>query len=376
VVNEIPDELRGQFTAKFEEAGRKIGRFNLAVFGKTGVGKSTLVNAIFGEEIAQTGIGSPVTLGQHLYLHVSGHFGMLDTRGIEIGTDSKTILGELERYVQETRRQPLAEQVHVAWYCVRANDLRLEDTEAEFIAALARLGLPVLLVFTQVEKRDGRYRPDVLELAKAVQARRLPLARPQIFPTYARADPDWGLEQHGLQELLDATFLVAPDGVEAALTASQKIDLKRKSAAAQKTIGGAATAAAAVGAAPIPVADAAVLVPIQLGMMATISRIYGIDVGRATTAALAATVTATTTGRTLAGGLLKLVPGVGTVVGGAITAGVASGLTLAMGQAWLTVCIRMSEGQLNLVGGALDTDAVRDLFKDEFKRQMRRAIGR
>jgi uncharacterized protein (DUF697 family) len=252
----------------------------------------------------------------------------------------------------------------------------MEDTEAEFIAALARLGLPVLLVFTQVENRNGRYRPEVLELARNAQARRLPLANPRIFLTYAKADPEWGLEQHGLQELLDATFLVAPEGVEAALTASQKIDMQRKNAAAQKIIGGAAAAAGAVGAAPIPVADATVLVPIQLGMMASIARIYGIDMGRATTAALAATVSATTTGRTLVGGLLKLVPGVGTVVGGAINAGVASGITVAMGQAWLAVCIRLSQGKLNMVSGALDANAVRDMFRDEFKRQMRHAIGR
>ena len=53
------------FRAEFEKQAEQIGRINLAVFGKTGVGKSTLVNAIFGEPVAVTGIGSAATLRSH-----------------------------------------------------------------------------------------------------------------------------------------------------------------------------------------------------------------------------------------------------------------------------------------------------------------------
>ncbi len=49
------------FRTEFDKQSELLGRFNLALFGKTGVGKSTLVNAIFGEPVAATGIGQPVT---------------------------------------------------------------------------------------------------------------------------------------------------------------------------------------------------------------------------------------------------------------------------------------------------------------------------
>src|SRR5215470_8229544 len=368
------DWLRQQFSAKFEEESRNIGRFNLAIFGKTGVGKSTLINAIFGEEVAETGIGAPITRGSHLYLHVSGHFGVLDTRGLEIGKDSATILRELEQYVQEMRRQPLAEQIHVVWYCVRAADRRFENTEAEFIRALHRLGLPVLLVFTQVPMRDGQYHPDALELRNAIRDRHLPLNGEPVFLTYAKADKFAGYEPHGLQDLLDATFRVAPQGVAAALTAAQKIDMGRKRAAANKAIGVAVTAAGAAGATPIPFSDAVVLVPIQLPMMARISHIYDIKVDKATTAALAATAAATAGGRSLATGLIKLVPGVGAVVGGAIAASVASGITWAMGQAWMVVCTRIAQGEFSSISGALDSDAIREVFMKEFKNSVRKRL--
>ncbi len=129
------DWFSKQFGETFDDKAREIGRFNLAIFGKTGVGKSTLVNAIFGEDVAETGIGQPVTQGSHLYLHADGHFGVLDTRGLEIGTDDATILDELETYIKDMRRQPQADQVHVAWYCVRAGDRRFEDTEEASSAA-------------------------------------------------------------------------------------------------------------------------------------------------------------------------------------------------------------------------------------------------
>ena len=34
---------------------------NIIVAGKTGVGKSTLINSVFREELAETGMGRPVT---------------------------------------------------------------------------------------------------------------------------------------------------------------------------------------------------------------------------------------------------------------------------------------------------------------------------
>jgi uncharacterized protein (DUF697 family)/GTP-binding protein EngB required for normal cell division len=374
VAGQAPDWIVQQFTRKFEEKSRSIGRFNLAIFGKTGVGKSTLLNAIFGGEVAETGIGRPVTQGSHLYMHVSGYLGVLDTRGLEIGRDTGTIVRELEEFVGRMRRLPLQEQIHAAWYCVRSTDNRFEDTEEEFIRALDRLGLPVLLVLTQVPFANGRYHPAALELAASISQRRLPLHGEPIFLTYAQADSFHGYQAHGLQQLLDATFRVAPEGVKNALTAAQKIDMGRKRADAHKAITAAAASAAAVGAIPIPFSDAAILVPIQLAMMASIAIIYDVRIDRATAAAVAATAAATTGGRSLVTGLIKLVPGVGSIIGGTIAAGVASGITLAIGQSWMVVCGRISRGELSTVSGTLDANQVREAFMAEFQKNMRRSL--
>jgi uncharacterized protein (DUF697 family) len=183
----------------------------------------------------------------------------------------------------------------------------------------------------------------------------------------AQADDFTGQAQHGVKDLLDATFQAAPEGVATALAAAQKIDLDRKWKRANTVIVSAGTAAAAVGATPIPVADAAVLVPIQLGMMGAVSAIYGVRLDMASLAATVATTVATTAGRSAVIGLLKLIPGAGTIIGGAISGATASAFTLAIGYAWAAVCSQLTQGKLKSLDGVLDNDAVRDLFKTELK---------
>jgi uncharacterized protein (DUF697 family) len=365
------DWFRDSFRTEFDKQSAAIGRFNLAIFGKTGVGKSTLINAIFGEEVARTGIGEPVTHGSHLYLDKVGHLGVIDTAGLEIGKDNKEILAELSRALIAMRQQPLSEQIHVAWFCIRGMDRRFEDSEADFIGRLDELGLPVIVVLTQVPMRDGHFHPDAIQLAEQIMARRLPIAGGRPFLTYAMADEFAGQQAYGLKDLLDATFRVAPEGVHGALVAAQEVDQVRKEQEARKYITTAAGAAAAAAATPIPFSDATLLVPIQLGMMARVAQIYKIKFERASLMAIASTAAATQVGRSAFTSMLKMVPGAGTLVGGALGAGVASTFTYAMGQAWLTVCQRMVKGKLGPLGGAIDNDQVRQVFLDEFRQRLK-----
>ena len=273
--------FKDSFRAEYDKQNAALGRFNLAIFGKTGVGKSTLINAIFGEEVARTGIGEPVTRGSHLYVDKIGHLGIVDTQGLEVGKDNKEILSELNKAMGQMRKLPLSEQIHVAWYCIRGMDRRFEEAEADFIRRLDEMGLPVILVLTQVPYRDGQYHPDALMLAEQIMAKRLPLAGGRPFLTFAKADPFTGQPAYGLREVLDATFQVAPLGVHGALVTAQEIDQDRKEAEAKKYIAAAAASAAAAAATPIPFSDATLLVPIQLGMMAKIAQLYKIKFERA-----------------------------------------------------------------------------------------------
>ena len=113
----------------------------------------------------------------------------------------------------------------------------------------------------------------------------------------------------------------------------------------------AAAGAAAIGAVPIPFSDAALLVPEQIGMLAGITAVFGIPVDKAALAAiLSATIGTgglTLLGKTIVTNLIKLIPGAGSVVGGAISAATAAALTSALGEAYIVIMTMVAKGEVS-----------------------------
>ncbi|MDO8732518.1 MAG: DUF697 domain-containing protein [Actinomycetota bacterium] len=358
VVGRVPDLTRPQVESLFEqrlaEAFASLGLFNLLVLGKTGVGKSTLVNTMFGSEVARTGVGEPVTKGLTHYRLPDGFLGLYDAEGFETGVAGNVILEGLRTVVEQNSKQPAEQRIHAAWYLVRWSDRRFEKAQVEFVRELARLGLPVIIVMTQVPTKTGEIHPEALEFADYIDGLLLPIAGATVL-TNALADAFSGAPVFGVQDLLDATYLVAPEVAARALTAAQKIDIGRKKKAVDAIINQASALAAGIGATPIPFADAALLVPNQITMIARITAAYGLPPSRARAMSLAGSIVLTG-GATLAGryavtNLLKFIPG-GAVAGSAISATIAASMTKAVGLAWSRVC------ELAL---AMDDDA-RDRF--------------
>ena len=83
-------------------------------------------------------------------------------------------------------------------------------------------------------------------------------------------------------------------------------------------------------------------------MMAGITAVFGIPVDKATlTAILSATVGtggATLLGKTVVTNLLKLIPGAGSIAGGAISAATAAALTTALGEAYIAIMTMVAKG--------------------------------
>ncbi len=342
----LPESVVQLFHKEFADAYQEIGRFNLAVFGKTGSGKSTLINAVFGQDIAPTGIGKPVTKGMNYYLHSNGFLGVFDSEGFETGTSGDSILSGLERIVSAKNSEPIDQRIHAVWYVVRWSDRRFENAQAEFIRALRAMGLPVLIVMTQVpaleKHNDIVIHPEAVEFSEYISSIGLPTqVDGDIYLTNALPDPFTQSVVFGLVELVAATHQVIPEAVANALTAAQQVDVRQKKEAAAAVIKQAALVAGGIGAVPIPIADAALLVPHQVAMIARITAIYGLPQSkvRALSIAGAAILTggATQAGRYAVTQMLRFVPG-GQIAGSAISATVAASLTRAIGIAWSRVC--------------------------------------
>lgn len=151
------------------------------------------------------------------------------------------------------------------------------------------------------------------------------------------------------------------------------LEIIRMNEKAENAVAVAVAATAATGAIPIPFADAPLLIGEQVTLMATICGIYEINIEKdglkmLATAALA-TGGATVVGKTVATNLLKLVPGVGTVVGGAISAGTAGLVTLSMGKAFIEVCKMVKSGELSMAD--MNSKKGESIMKEKFKYQLK-----
>lgn len=263
----------------------------------------------------------------------------------------------------------ISEAIHCIWYCIAATSHRIEPSEIEFLKGLhaddLAADVPVIMVLTQ------SYTDDAEELRREIEKENLPVV--QIVPVLAervRLGGNYKIPAYGLDTLVAVMLNAIPEALQKTLIAIQRVNLEAKKLKAHTIV--ATAAAAAAGAVPIPVPDATVLIPAQITMLGSITVVFGIPMERAAlTAVISATVgTAGTTvfGRGIVGGLLKLIPGVGSVVGGAISASTAAALTAALGETYIAILEQVSKGERRL--SDLNTEQGRRDMADMFARQL------
>lgn len=105
-------------------------------------------------------------------------------------------------------------------------------------------------------------------------------------------------------------------------------DLKSKCAAVIHT---ATTAAAAAGVIPIPMADTIPITGAQMTMIMGLAKVFDIPMTQAAAQSILGGTMASQAGRAIFSNIIKGIPGVGTVVGGVISAGTSVALTETLG---------------------------------------------
>ena len=299
--------------------------------GITGVGKSTLVNAVSSENLAQTGQGKPVTMGTREYSREGFPLTLFDTRGLETARYQET-LHELQQLINRRRSLDEKQHVHACWLCISEDGRRVQEAEIELAKQLHATGVPVLVVITK-SRADNGFADVVRELIPHAWGVHRVRALTEVL------DDGHVLAPFGLEALLEATMELIPEASRNALAAAQKVSLDMKVRRARAVVGTASASAAAAAAIPLPLSNLWTLAPVQLGMLAGINATFGVKFSQTylqtvLTSALGIAGTGYAT-RALASALLKFVPGLGTAAGGVIAATTASAMTGAMGTAYI-----------------------------------------
>ncbi len=359
-------ELSSQFTKAIESFSKSLNKPSILLAGATGCGKSTLCNLVFNREMCKVGQGAPVTKGINKATNDDCGVIVYDSEGYELGASfssddrasgqqnyHKTIFDFIDS--QDLKHEP----VDVVWYCISAPSARVTDVDVTVIKSFLERKKPCAVVLTQV---DVASEEDCLSLKKIIMERLG--ANLQIFES--TTDKSIELEK-GIASLHAWTLEQLDESRKDAFIFASNFDLEAKRELCKKYVLYGAAAAGAAALNPIPMSDALIITPIQMAMVGKIAATWELLSVSDAVKGIILQVVVQNVGKTLAGNLIKLIPGLGSWVGGAINATVAASITYGVGYAFNEVCARVKksamEGKVTDISSYFNSDFVNSIEK-------------
>lgn len=368
-------DIASQCITEINKKIKNLKNLNIIVAGKTGVGKSTLINYIFREQLTQTGIGRPVTQHIQMITKKDVPLTIYDTKGLELGRDTqKEIKGEIIDKIKEGLYSKDENKcIHCIWYCINTASDRIEEDEIEWIKEFTEdnkdIQVPLIIVLTKsFSKKKAK------EFKNYIDSLNLPVCA--IVPVLAldyEIEEEYIAKAYGGEELIEIMGELLGEELIPTLQNVQRAAVKQKVKYARGVVATTVTASFAEGFTPVPFADAALLVPTQVAMIASITVAFGLKVDKGIIASFITSILGTTgatlAGRSIVAGLFKLIPGAGTIIGGAISGGTAALITTALGEAYIRLMERMCLGEIKAsdISSKEAMTEMKEIFKEELK---------
>ncbi len=304
--NALGDELKQlrALTTKLD-----LNTIEIAAFGMVSRGKSSVLNALLGQEVFKVGTthGTTAVRSQQRWEQAT-----LDRPGLE---GAKLVLidtpgiDEVGGEVRETLARDVARHADLILFVVSSD---MQRVEIEALSRLREAQKPIILVFNQIDRYPDTDRDQIYAKIKDERVRSL-IQPADVVMTAARPDPyrvkiqlpngtttiQWErpapvieplklrildvLEREGKALVALNTLLLAGDLHEEIV--AHKIRIRDD--AANRTIWNFSLAkGAAVALNPIPVADMAGGLAVDVAMIVTLSKVYGIPLTRRTASGL------------------------------------------------------------------------------------------
>jgi len=260
-------------------------RGNVLVIGNSGVGKSTLINSVLGDEKAKTGYGSSgTTVKLEIYESAEIPFRIIDTIGFEPSfIKEHKAINAVKKWSKDSAKKGKEDsEINVIWFCVEGTTSKLFPKTIKDLSKATAMWktVPIVVVITKsysVPERELNIK--MVKDAFAMQKRHSKNLKdivPVVASIYTLNDTAFAAPE-GITELIDMTNALMPEGIKAGSNDVYKFKLKRKKALAQSIVAVSTGAAVTVGTITIGFADALILSPIEVGQINALARLYGID---------------------------------------------------------------------------------------------------
>ena len=377
------DEIAKKCMDAINEKLKNLKKLNIIVVGKSGVGKSTLINSLFRDKIAETGLGRPITTEIRKIEKKDYPMAIYDTPGFELSEGQQAKVKEeiIELIHKGLATGDINNAIHCIWYCINVGGNRTFDqTEINWLKELIEKNkvtkVPIIVVLTQAcPKTKGKQMQTLVEKENLDIIKVIPvLAQDMDF------DGEYVAKAYGLDQLVDIMSEALPEELQDTLQNVQKASLKSKKKRSRAVVAAASAVAFGEGFIPIPFSDAAVLIPTQITMIASITTNFGMSISKSVIMSfISSTIgTAGTTilGKSMVSNLFKLIPGVGTGVGGMISGSTASLLTTALGEAYIKFMEMIYKGELKKedLYDQNGQKAISKMFKEELTKKRQQSF--
>lgn len=350
-------------------------RGNVLVIGNSGVGKSTLINAVLGEECAETGWGTSGTTSKlSIYESENVPFRIIDTIGFEPSLIKEhQAINAVKKWSKNCAKEGHADsQINVIWFCVDGTSRKLFDKTIKDLSRATSIWktVPVIVVITKsysVPERSQNIEMVYNAFAKQSRySKNLRKVIPVVAATYTINDTAYAPPE-GITELIDVANELLPEGIRAAASDLANFKLSRKRALAQSVVVASTAAGAVVGAVPIPIADALILSPLEVAEVNAIATIYNVNKDEEAKRLLNSIVEVGTVSAAAKAAIsaLKVIPGIN-LAASVLNAIIAGSIVAALGEGTAYVFEQIYLGKKTVA----DIDWVKKILEAKFSTQL------